>query len=63
MVECHQPTTSPAHHLTNHLTNPPTHLSSNAGVYQPSLPYAKWSVDGHEQTMQINYLSHFLMVR
>jgi protochlorophyllide reductase len=36
-------------------------LICNAGVYQPSLPYAKWSEDGHEQTMQINYLSHFLM--
>ena len=31
-------------------------------MYQPSLPYAKWSVDGHEQTMQINFLSHFLMI-
>ena len=31
-------------------------------VYQPSLPTAKWSVDGHEQTMQINFLSHFLMI-
>lgn len=37
-------------------------LICNAGVYQPSLPYAKWSMDGHEQTMQINYLSHFLMI-
>ena len=31
-------------------------------MYQPSLPYAKWSLDGHEQQMQINYLSHFLMI-
>uniref|UniRef100_A0A7S2C0R5 protochlorophyllide reductase n=1 Tax=Haptolina brevifila TaxID=156173 RepID=A0A7S2C0R5_9EUKA len=37
-------------------------LICNAAVYQPSLPYAKWSVDGHEQQMQINFLSHFLMV-
>jgi len=37
-------------------------LVCNAGVYQPSLRYAKWSKDGHEQTMQINYLSHFLMI-
>eukprot|EP00978_Attheya_sp_CCMP212_P036327 scaffold163854_cov50-Attheya_sp.AAC.1 len=37
-------------------------LICNAGVYQPTLPYAKWSADGHEQTMQINYLSHFLMI-
>lgn len=36
-------------------------LICNAGVYQPTLPYAKWSKDGHEQTMQINFLSHFLM--
>jgi protochlorophyllide reductase len=34
----------------------------NAAVYQPSLDYAKWSEDGIEQQMQINYLSHFLMV-
>jgi protochlorophyllide reductase len=37
-------------------------LICNAGVYQPTLPYAKWSKDGHEQTMQINFLSHFLMI-
>jgi len=37
-------------------------LICNAGVYQPSLDYAKWSVDNHEQTMQINFLSHFLMI-
>eukprot|EP00900_Chrysochromulina_parva_P025306 jgi/Chrpa1/7409/Chrysochromulina_OHIO_Genome00018954-RA len=40
---------------------PVDRLICNAAVYQPSLPYAKWSVDGHEQQMQINYLSHFLM--
>eukprot|EP00578_Thalassiosira_sp_NH16_P006052 CAMPEP_0181139482 /NCGR_PEP_ID=MMETSP1071-20121207/34805_1 /TAXON_ID=35127 /ORGANISM="Thalassiosira sp., Strain NH16" /LENGTH=576 /DNA_ID=CAMNT_0023226391 /DNA_START=110 /DNA_END=1840 /DNA_ORIENTATION=- len=44
------------------LAKPVDRLICNAGVYQPSLPYAKWSVDGHEQTMQINYLSHFLMI-
>ena len=44
------------------LGKPIDRLLCNAGVYQPSLPYAKWSVDGHEQTMQINFLSHFLMV-
>lgn len=37
-------------------------LICNAGVYQPSLDYAKWSADNHEQTMQINFLSHFLMI-
>lgn len=44
------------------LGKPIDRLICNAGVYQPSLPYAKWSVDGCEQTMQINYLSHFLMI-
>ena len=27
-------------------------LICNAAVYQPSLPYAKWSADGHEQQVQ-----------
>eukprot|EP00966_Prymnesium_polylepis_P294842 6808866-Prymnesium_polylepis.1 len=44
------------------LGRPLDRLICNAAVYQPSLPYAKWSVDGHEQQMQINYLSHFLMI-
>ena len=43
------------------LSKPIDRLICNAGVYQPSLPYAKWSADNHEQTMQINFLSHFLM--
>jgi protochlorophyllide reductase len=34
----------------------------NAAVYQPSLDVAKWTVDGHEQQLQINFLSHFLMI-
>lgn len=34
----------------------------NTGIYQPSLRHAKWSLDGHEQTMQTNFLSHFLMI-
>ena len=44
-------------------SKPIDRLICNAGVYQPTLPYAKWSADGHEQTMQINFLSHFLMIR
>lgn len=44
------------------LSKPIDRLICNAGVYQPSLPYPKWSMDQHEQTMQINFLSHFLMV-
>lgn len=44
------------------LSKPIDRLVCNAGVYQPSLDYAKWSVDNHEQTMQINFLSHFLMI-
>ncbi|CAB9512568.1 Protochlorophyllide reductase A, chloroplastic [Seminavis robusta] len=43
-------------------SKPIDRLVCNAGVYQPTLPYAKWSKDGHEQTMQINFLSHFLMI-
>lgn len=44
------------------LSKPLDRLICNAGVYQPSLPTPKWSKDGHEQTMQINFLSHFLIV-
>jgi len=36
-------------------------LACNAAVYQPTLPYPKWTKDGHEQQVQINYLSHFLL--
>jgi len=43
-------------------SKPIDRLICNAGVYQPSLPHAKWSMDGYEQTMQINFLSHFLMI-
>lgn len=45
------------------MDKPIDRLLCNAGIYQPSLPYAKWSEDNLEQTMQTNYLSHFLMVR
>lgn len=45
------------------MDKPIDRLLCNAGIYQPSLPYAKWSEDDLEQTMQTNYLSHFLMVR
>jgi len=44
------------------MDKPVDRLICNAGVYQPTLDYAKWSVDNHEQTMQINFLSHFLMI-
>ncbi|CAJ1335235.1 unnamed protein product [Effrenium voratum] len=36
-------------------------LVCNAAVYQPTLAYPKWTEDGHEQQLQINYLSHFLL--
>jgi len=36
-------------------------LACNAAVYQPTLEYPKWTVDGHEQQLQINFLSHFLL--
>jgi protochlorophyllide reductase len=44
------------------IAKPIARLVCNAGVYQPSLPYAKYSADHHEQTMQINFLSHFYMI-
>lgn len=44
------------------MSKPIDRLICNAGIYQPSLPYAKWSLDNHEQTMQVNFLSHFLMI-
>jgi protochlorophyllide reductase len=44
------------------MSKPIDRLICNAGVYQPTLDHAKWSIDNHEQTMQINFLSHFLMV-
>mmetsp|Transcript_12996 Transcript_12996/g.18934 ORF Transcript_12996/g.18934 Transcript_12996/m.18934 type:complete len:561 (-) Transcript_12996:484-2166(-) len=44
------------------MNKPLDRLVCNAGIYQPSLDYAKWSADGHEQTMQVNFLSHFLMI-
>lgn len=44
------------------MSKPIDRLICNAGIYQPSLPYAKWSLDDHEQTMQVNFLSHFLMI-
>mmetsp|Transcript_33219 Transcript_33219/g.65482 ORF Transcript_33219/g.65482 Transcript_33219/m.65482 type:complete len:713 (+) Transcript_33219:41-2179(+) len=36
-------------------------LACNAAVYQPTLDYPKWTKDGHEQQLQINYLGHFLL--
>jgi protochlorophyllide reductase len=44
------------------MSKPIDRLICNAGVYQPTLDHAKWSIDNHEQTMQINFLSHFLMI-
>jgi protochlorophyllide reductase len=44
------------------MTKPIDRLICNAGIYQPSLTYPKWSLDNHEQTMQTNFLSHFLMI-
>eukprot|EP00596_Hydrurales_sp_CCMP1899_P005611 CAMPEP_0119040424 /NCGR_PEP_ID=MMETSP1177-20130426/10342_1 /TAXON_ID=2985 /ORGANISM="Ochromonas sp, Strain CCMP1899" /LENGTH=415 /DNA_ID=CAMNT_0007005455 /DNA_START=169 /DNA_END=1416 /DNA_ORIENTATION=- len=36
-------------------------LVCNAAIYQPSLAEAKWTEDGHEQQLQVNHLSHFLL--
>ena len=44
------------------LEKPIDRLICNAGVYKPSLSDPEWSMDGHEQTMQVNFLSHFLMI-
>jgi len=37
-------------------------LACNAAVYQPAVDHPKWTEDGHEQQLQINYLSHFLLI-
>ena len=42
------------------LNRPIDRLICNAAVYQPGEAPA-WSADGHEMTLQVNYLSHFLM--
>jgi len=46
------------------LAKPIDRLICNAGAYQADAPAsaAAWSADGHERTMQISFLSHFLMV-
>jgi len=44
------------------MERPIDRLVCNAAVYQPSLDFAKWTEDDHEQQMQSNFLSHFLMI-
>eukprot|EP00746_Dinoflagellata_sp_MGD_P162316 gnl/MRDRNA2_/MRDRNA2_89823_c0_seq1.p1 gnl/MRDRNA2_/MRDRNA2_89823_c0~~gnl/MRDRNA2_/MRDRNA2_89823_c0_seq1.p1 ORF type:complete len:733 (+),score=184.98 gnl/MRDRNA2_/MRDRNA2_89823_c0_seq1:79-2277(+) len=36
-------------------------LACNAATYQPTLKDPKWTPDGHEQQLQVNFLSHFLL--
>ena len=37
-------------------------LCCNAAVYQPALPTPKFTADGIEEQLQINHLSHYLLV-
>jgi hypothetical protein len=41
------------------LNRPISRLICNAAVYQPEVA---WSTDGHAETQQVNFLSHFQMV-
>ena len=43
------------------LNRPIDRLICNAAVYNPG-DEAEWTVDDYEQTLQVNFLSHFLMV-
>ena len=43
------------------LNRPIDRLICNAAVYEPS-PEPQWTVDQHLRTLQVNFLSHFLMV-
>lgn len=43
------------------LGRPLDRLVCNAAVYQPTLNYAKYTVDNIEQQTQTNFLSHFLL--
>ena len=38
-------------------------LVLGASTYTPELVDPQYTVDGHEKIMQVNYLSHYLMVR
>jgi NAD(P)-dependent dehydrogenase (short-subunit alcohol dehydrogenase family) len=38
-------------------------LVLGASTYKPELVEPQFTVDGHEKIMQVNYLSHYLMVR
>lgn len=38
-------------------------LVLGASTYTPELAEPQFTVDGHEKIMQVNYLSHFLIVR
>merc|ERR1719191_1165311 len=42
--------------------HPIDRLACNSAVYQPTLGYPKWTEDEHEQQLQINFLSHFLLI-
>jgi len=42
---------------------PLNHLICNAAVYRPADPKPAWTDDGHEMSMGVNHLGHFLLLQ
>lgn len=47
--------------ISKRKNRPLDRLVCNAAVYQPALDKPKYTVDDHEEQLQINHLSHFLL--